>query len=114
MATWHTVARVDAIRAGEGTAVSLNGRAIAIFNDHGIYRAIDDTCPHAGASLSQGTLVDGTVTCAWHGWRFHLCDGSWADYRKIKIDVYPVRLVGDEIQVEVPDADEPPAAQGTR
>jgi len=106
MARWHTVAHRDSIPEGSGTAVALSGKAIAIFNDGGIYRAIDDTCPHAGASLSQGSLVEGTVTCAWHGWRFHLCDGSWADYRKLKIAVYPVRILHDEVQVELPDAED--------
>jgi len=100
----QTVARVGEIPEGEGRAFSVGGRTIAVFNDRGAYRAIDDTCPHAGASLSQGTLVEGTVMCAWHGWRFNLCDGCWADYTKIKIGVYRVQVVGEEIQVEVPDA----------
>lgn len=105
MQQFHAVARVHEIPEGEGRAFSICGRVVAVFNDRGAFRAIDDTCPHAGASLAQGTLVEGTVMCAWHGWRFHLCDGSWADYSKIKIRVYPVRVVGDEIQVEVPDVD---------
>jgi nitrite reductase (NADH) small subunit/3-phenylpropionate/trans-cinnamate dioxygenase ferredoxin subunit len=100
MECWQTVARTDEIPEGEGRAFTVNGRAIAIFNDRGAYHAIDDTCPHAGASLSHGTLAEGTVTCAWHGWRFYLCDGSWADYRKLKIGVYPIRVVGDEIQLD--------------
>src|SRR5262245_51120944 len=107
MASWHTVARQGSIAEGEGTAVAVNGRTIALFNDHGVYRAIDDMCPHAGAPLSQGSVTDGTVICAWHGWRFHLCDGSWADHRKLKINVYPVRIVGEDIQIEVPALDEP-------
>jgi nitrite reductase (NADH) small subunit len=103
MPQWHTVTNVDEIPEGEGRAFTINGRVVAVFNDAGAFRAIDDMCPHAGASLSSGTLVEGTVTCAWHGWRFHLCDGSWADYRKLKIAVYPVRVLGTEVQVEVPD-----------
>lgn len=107
MSQWQTVAQTSEIPEGEGRAVMAGGRRIAIFNDRGAYRAIDDTCPHAGASLAQGNLVEGTVVCAWHGWRFHLCDGSWADYRKLKIAVYPVRVIDDTIQIELPD---PPAA----
>ena len=103
MPEFQTVARVGEIPEGEGRAFNVCGRLVAVFNDRGAYRAIDDTCPHAGASLSQGSLVEGTVVCARHGWRFHLCDGTWADYSKIKIGSYPVRVQGDEIQVEVPD-----------
>ena len=111
MARFEAVASVGDIPEGEGRAFELAGRRIAVFNDRGAFRAIDDTCPHAGASLSHGTLVEGTVVCAWHGWRFKLCDGSWADYSKLKICVYPVRVIGDEIQIEVPDS-EPTAGHG--
>lgn len=105
MSQWRTVAQVDDIPEGEGKAFCIDDRTIAVFNDRGAFRAIDNTCPHAGASLAQGLLVEGTVVCAWHGWRFHLCDGSWADYRKLKIAVYPVRVIGQEIQVEVTSPD---------
>ena len=111
MPGFQTVARVDEIPEGEGRAFLVNGRMIALFNDRGAFRAIDDTCPHAGASLACGTLVEGTVMCAWHGWRFHLCDGAWADYKKLKIGVYPVRVVGEEVQVEVPES--PPQSAET-
>ena len=43
------------------------------------YFAIDDVCPHMGASLSGGYVEDGIVTCPWHAWRFRLTDGTWAD-----------------------------------
>jgi nitrite reductase/ring-hydroxylating ferredoxin subunit len=107
MPNFHTIARVDEIPEGEGRAFAVHGRMIAVFNDRGAFRAIDDTCPHAGASLACGNLVEGTVICAWHGWRFHLSDGSWADYSKLKIGVYRVQVLGDEIQVEVPDPPTP-------
>ena len=110
MPQFQTVARVGEIPEGEGRAFSIGGRVIAVFNDRGAFRAIDDRCPHAGASLSHGSLVEGTVMCAWHGWRFNLCDGGWADYSKLKIGVYPVRVVGDEILVEVPEPETPPAS----
>jgi nitrite reductase (NADH) small subunit/3-phenylpropionate/trans-cinnamate dioxygenase ferredoxin subunit len=110
MAEFVTVARVGDIPEGEGRSFSAAGRMIAVFNDRGAFRAIDDTCPHAGASLACGTLVEGTVMCAWHGWRFHLCDGAWADYSKLTIGVYQVQVVGEEIQVQVP---EPARATGS-
>jgi nitrite reductase (NADH) small subunit/3-phenylpropionate/trans-cinnamate dioxygenase ferredoxin subunit len=104
-AVFYSVARVGEIPEGEGRAFAINGKVVAVFNDRGAYRAIDDQCPHAGASLAAGSLVEGTVVCAWHGWRFHLADGSWADYRKVRIGTYAVQVIGEEIQVEVPDAD---------
>lgn len=103
MPRFQTVATIGEIPEGEGRPFAIDGRVVAVFNKHGEYYALDDMCPHAGAALSGGSIAEETVVCPWHGWRFHLCDGSWADYRKIRIGVYPVRIVGDEIQVEVPD-----------
>ncbi len=107
MPEWHRVARADEIREGEGRAFAVAGRVIALFRDGGSVYAIDDTCPHAGASLAQGSLVCGTVVCSWHGWRFNLRDGSWADYSKLKIGAYAVRVLADAIEVELPETPGP-------
>jgi phenylpropionate dioxygenase-like ring-hydroxylating dioxygenase large terminal subunit len=32
--------------------------------------AMADRCPHRGAKLSLGALVEGTLECPYHGWRF--------------------------------------------
>ncbi len=101
MAEFQTVARVRDIPEGESRAVSVGGKLIAVFCHGGQLFAIDDTCPHMGASLAEGYVEDGIVTCSWHAWRFRLADGTWADSPRLKIGCYPVRVVGDEIQVEV-------------
>jgi nitrite reductase (NADH) small subunit/3-phenylpropionate/trans-cinnamate dioxygenase ferredoxin subunit len=107
MAEYRTVARVADVREGEGKPVAVGKKTIALFLIDGRYHAIDDTCPHMGASLSGGCVENGIVTCPWHAWRFRLEDGAWADNPRIKIGCYPVRVEGDTIQVQVPD---PPAS----
>jgi nitrite reductase/ring-hydroxylating ferredoxin subunit len=96
------VARVGDIPAGEGRTYEAGGRLVAVFFDGENYSAIDDLCPHMGASLGTGPLRDGVVTCPWHAWRFRLCDGAWCDNPKLKVDVFTVRVVGDAIEVRVP------------
>ena len=103
MSGYTTVAQVGTIREGRGQAFEVNGKLIAVFNDGGEYYAITDLCPHMGASLAEGALEDGIVACPWHAWRFSVHDGTWCDNRRIKIDSYQVRVVGDQIQVLVPD-----------
>ncbi len=105
MSEFVTVAKVGDIPEGEGRAFAVQGRMVAVFQEQGKYLAIDDFCPHMGASLAGGYLEGGIVACPWHAWRFKICDGTWCDNPKIKIDSFEVRLVGDEIQVHVP----PPA-----
>jgi nitrite reductase (NADH) small subunit/3-phenylpropionate/trans-cinnamate dioxygenase ferredoxin subunit len=106
MAEFQAVCQIADVVEGEGTTVQVGNKLIAVFRDGGSYFAIDDVCPHMGASLSGGYLEQGIVTCPWHAWRFRLADGAWADNPRIKIGCYPVRVVGDEIQIQV--AGDPP------
>ncbi len=101
MAEFHTVATIDEIPEGEGRCFEINNRSIAVFNVDGRFTAIDDLCPHMGASLSAGHFDKPTCTvaCPWHGWRFNVVDGAWADNPRIKTDVFEVRIVKDSIQV---------------
>ncbi|MBX6312594.1 MAG: nitrite reductase small subunit NirD [Isosphaeraceae bacterium] len=98
---YHTIARVGEIPEGQGRAFEVNGRVIAVFQEGGKYYAIDDACPHQGAPLSDGILFDKTVICTWHGWRFSLQDGRHLEGSRCRVATYPVRVVGDEIQVAV-------------
>src|SRR5438874_5826973 len=100
MAEFQTVCRVGDLPAGESRTVELGGKLIAVFREGDQYFAIDDVCPHMGASLSGGYVEKGIVTCPWHAWRFRLADGAWADNPRIKIGCYPVRVEGDEVQVQ--------------
>ena len=102
MSEFITVTKLGSIPDGQGEAFQVGDRMVAVFNQGGRYYAIDDYCPHMGASLAGGLLEDGIVTCPWHAWRFKICDGTWADNPKIKIDAFQVRIEGDQVQVRVP------------
>lgn len=98
------VGKVEDIPEGGSVLVAVRQKDVAVFKVNGQFFAIDDLCPHMGASLSGGYLEDGVVTCPWHYWRFRLSDGAWADNPRVKIGCYVVHVVGDEVQLEVPDA----------
>lgn len=105
MSEFVTVAKVGEIPENEGRQYSVNGKVVGVFFANGEYHAINDFCPHQGASLSAGHVEDGVVMCPWHAWRFKLEDGSWLDAPKspLKCETYELRVEGDEIQVSVPD-----------
>jgi nitrite reductase (NADH) small subunit len=103
-AVFQTVCRTNDLAEGLGRTFYMGEKAIALFQIDGKHYAIDDTCPHMGASLGSGFVENGTVTCPWHFWRFRLTDGAWADNPKLGIGCYPVRVDGDEVQINLPDA----------
>jgi nitrite reductase (NADH) small subunit/3-phenylpropionate/trans-cinnamate dioxygenase ferredoxin subunit len=95
-----TIAEVGAIPEGEGRSFQVGERLVAVFLRDGQYYAIDDLCPHMGASLGAGYLdEEGIVTCPWHAWRFCVRDGKWADNPRLGVDTFDVRVQNDEIQV---------------
>jgi nitrite reductase (NADH) small subunit/3-phenylpropionate/trans-cinnamate dioxygenase ferredoxin subunit len=101
MAEFHTVARTADIPPGRAKAVRVGNKTVAVFHHGGQFYALDDMCPHMGASLAEGVVEDGAVTCSWHAWRFRLSDGTWLNSPRVKTGCYAVRVVGDEVQVEV-------------
>jgi nitrite reductase (NADH) small subunit len=103
MPQFHTVCRAEDIKDGDGKTVIVNNKLIAVFREGDQYHAIDDACPHMGASLVGGNVENGIVTCPWHAWRFRLADGAWADNPRIKIGCYRVRVEDGAVQVEAPD-----------
>ena len=103
MGQFHTVCRTDEVHAGEGKTVAVGNKLIAVFRVGEEFHAIDDACPHMGASLAGGHLENNIVTCPWHAWRFRVTDGAWADNPRVKTNCSPVRVADGALQVELPD-----------
>lgn len=93
------VAAEGEIPPGGSRVVDVGGTPVAVFYVDGQYCAISDRCPHAGASLADGHVEGGVVTCCWHGWRFRLADGAWADNPRVKTKTYPVVVEGGQVYV---------------
>ena len=99
---FQTVCKVGDIADGQSKCFNVGDKVVAVFHVGGAYHAIDDMCPHMGASLAGGYLENGIVTCPWHAWRFRLSDGAWADNPRLKVGCYHVRVQGGEVLVQFP------------
>jgi nitrite reductase/ring-hydroxylating ferredoxin subunit len=65
---------LDALPEGRGRRVCKAGHDLAVFRVGEAVYAIDDSCPHAGASLSNGKLQGTRVSCPAHGLKFDLAN----------------------------------------
>ena len=99
-APWTTVARAGELAPGQRKLVHIGEKWIALFHLPEGYFAIDNACPHAGGSLVEGTLKETVVTCPWHFWPFDLRTGRNPVITSLRTDVFPVRVEGDEVQVQ--------------
>ena len=97
------VASRDELAPGTAKQVTVNGQKVALFNVGGKYYAIDDTCTHRGAPLSEGECEGEVVNCPWHGARFDLQTGAVLSPPATRAaSSYRVEIVDNEVQLEVP------------
>lgn len=86
-------ARVPA--PGGRALVESDGKSLALFNVDGQFYAIDDSCPHQGASLCGGRLDGRVIQCCAHGLRFNLASGYLLNSTALKVANYPVEVQED-------------------
>lgn len=72
--------------------MEIDGYRLAVFLNAGAPYVLDDRCPHAGASMSAGTVMFGCAICPQHGWAFELKDGSLRGAPGECIKTYPARV----------------------
>lgn len=108
MSDFVSIGRASEFREGRGRLVEVNGVKVAVFRTRRGFVAFSDACPHMGASLAAGRLLEaGTlVECSWHRWRYDTRTGVNPAKPWARVTVYEVRLEGDEIFLRRP---EPPA-----
>jgi nitrite reductase (NADH) small subunit/3-phenylpropionate/trans-cinnamate dioxygenase ferredoxin subunit len=88
---------------GRGRRVDIDGAPIAVFWDGAAWTALDDTCPHMGASLADGRLFGNELQCSWHEWRYDRASGQcplrpWAHVR-----VHEVRIDAGGVWIHRPE-----------
>lgn len=77
---WYSLCDSDELASGEIKPIrALGQELVAVRAEDGSARVYDAYCPHLGAHLGHGgSLVDGTIQCPFHAWRFSALDGRCA------------------------------------
>lgn len=93
---------------GQRALFEFDDKSLALFNVEGQLYAIDDSCPHQGASLCGGKLEGRVIQCCAHGLRFNLASGYLLNSTQLKVANYPVEVVdGQAYIVNVPEESAP-------
>jgi len=104
---WTTLCRIDEIEPGRAKYVEFDGRAYSVVRkkrgddetDNDCVWIFDDACPHAGASMSYGSVQDQCFVCPVHQWAFALNGGRNPDNPAIRLPQYPCRVFDGEVQI---------------
>jgi nitrite reductase/ring-hydroxylating ferredoxin subunit len=102
MGQFVRAAAKSAIADQSAISVEIGDRQIALFNLGGQIYAIDDTCPHNGGPLCEGSIDREEVECPWHGSRFNIKTGAVTAPPAVDgVARYNVRVTGDDVEIEL-------------
>ena len=97
---WLKVASVDEMEDARAKIVRpVSGEAIAVFRDGDKVSAVSNVCRHQGGPLGEGKIVDGCITCPWHGFQYRMEDGQSPPPFTEKIATYATRILDGVVYV---------------
>lgn len=96
---WERACPRDRLREGRGTTVHVAGERLAVFLHEGEVYALSNVCRHQGGPIAEGRILDGCVTCPWHGWQYRPDTGASPPPFEEQVETYPVRVVDDTVWI---------------
>lgn len=97
---WIDVGPVADVVDNRGKVVcAVGGERLAVFRYGGRVSAVTNVCAHQGGPLGEGKIVDGCITCPWHGWQYRPADGQAPPPFTERIATHPVRISAGRVLV---------------
>ena len=100
---FQRVAKIEDLWSGEMMGLEVNGERIVLVSVDNCIYAYADICPHQKSRLSEGTLSDKILRCGRHHWEFDVCTGSGVNPQNSCLKLFPIRVEGDDILVDIDD-----------
>lgn len=94
---FHFVCRKSELVEGRAKTVELGKQRIAVFLHLGLVSAVSNTCRHQGGPIGEGRIVDGCITCPWHGWQYRPSDGCSPPPFFEVLPTFKTRIVGGNV-----------------
>jgi nitrite reductase/ring-hydroxylating ferredoxin subunit len=96
---WVDVCGVDEIPENRARVRTVGGERVAIFRYDGKVSAISNVCRHQAGPLGEGKIIDGCVTCPWHGFQYLPETGASPPPFSEKVETFDVRVVDGRVLV---------------
>lgn len=107
------VCSIDEIEENRAKMFCLGKERIAVFKTRGKLFAVNNVCKHQNGPLGEGKIIDGCITCPWHGYQYLPENGQSPPPFKEKVCTYDVRIEGTRVWLKpkpYPEGTERPGA----
>ncbi len=101
-AEWIEVGKWQTIKNNRAITVEVgNDERVAVFRfDQTKLSAVSNVCQHQNGPLGEGKVIDGCITCPWHGYQYRPEDGCSPPPFTEKIETYHLKLQGDTVYLD--------------
>ena len=99
-AAFSPVCSVSDIQEDRAKIFTISGERVAIFKYDGKLSAINNVCRHQGGPLGEGKIIDGCITCPWHGYQYLPENGQSPPPFTEKVETYQLKLEDDQILID--------------
>lgn len=86
------VCSVDDIPEKQAWVACLEGERIAVFRYDGKISAVSNVCRHQNGPLGEGRIIDGCITCPWHGYQYSPDAGASPPPFTDKVETFDVQV----------------------
>tara|TARA_B100001123_G_C14661581_1_gene769831 strand:- start:282 stop:596 length:315 start_codon:yes stop_codon:yes gene_type:complete len=94
------IANIDEFKTTNSKKIIHDGTPIAIFKIENEFFAIDNRCPHRGASLGDGKLTGNVISCPWHSWKFSIKSGIAIENLNCSVKTFSVFIENDIVKLK--------------
>ncbi|MBV6645798.1 MAG: ferric reductase-like transmembrane domain-containing protein [Cyclobacteriaceae bacterium] len=98
-AEWVLVGAPEEIKESRAKIVAVSGERVAIFLYQGMLSAVNNVCRHQGGPLGEGKIIDGCITCPWHGYQYLPGNGQSPPPFTEKVETYDLKLENGQVWV---------------
>ena len=100
-APWVMAGEIADIVEDRAITVHLaDAEPVAIFRHAGKLSAVSNLCAHQNGPLGEGKIIDGCITCPWHGFQYHPEDGCAPAPFTEKLATFNLRVADGKIWLD--------------
>jgi nitrite reductase/ring-hydroxylating ferredoxin subunit len=91
---------VESIPESRAKVITMGSERIAVFKHQGKVSALSNVCRHQNGPLGEGRIIDGCVTCPWHGYQYDPETGVSPPPFDDRVATFPVKIIGGDVWVQ--------------
>jgi len=97
---WIDAVALSELAENRGRLIQAAGQRFAVYRVAEAAYALSNVCRHQGGPISEGRLIDGCVTCPWHGWQYRPETGISPPPFEEALPAFPTRIENGRVWIK--------------